>query len=80
MQKHFSLFFRFFILRYFTTPLFHYKTLLAHLTGRPRLKSSSKCLLIDFDSPLSPETSEDLSWEVLLREAKTQFGVQKCKV
>ena len=27
-----------------------------------------------------PETSMDLSWKVLLTEAKTQFGVQNCKV
>ena len=69
-----------------------------YLTGRLRLKSSSKYLLIDLDTPLSPrqdlvrlqnqifgfkkklETSVQLSWKVLLTEAKTRFGIQKCKV
>ena len=48
---------------HFKAPLFHYRTLLVHdssigssesLSDRHlRLKSSSKCLLIDFDTPLS---------------------------
>ena len=73
-------------------------TPLMALQSHYRLKSSSKCLLIDLDTPLSPrdslfrlqnqifgfkenlETSVHLSWKVLLTEAKTQFGIQKCKV
>ena len=43
---------------YFITKPYQFMTLLLalqshYLTGRPRLKSSSKCLLIDLDTPLS---------------------------
>jgi len=31
-----------------------------YLTGRLRLKSSSKCLLIDLDTPLSPREDSSL--------------------
>ena len=55
---------------HFKAPLFHYRTLLVHdssigssesLSDRHlRLKSSSKCLLIDFDTPQSPRNIHGL--------------------
>ena len=39
----------------------HYLSL--SLTGRLRLKSSSKCLLIDLDTPLSPQNIRGLVLE-----------------
>ena len=64
----------------FKAPLFHYKTLLIHdsywlfrfshfRTERLHLKSSSKCLLIDLDTPVSLQHL----WKVILTEAKTQL-------
>ena len=51
-----------------------------YLTRLLRFKSSSKCVLIDLDTPLSHRNIRGLvRWKVLLTEAKMQFGVQKCR-
>ena len=65
---------------YFKAPLFHYKILLGHdssigasesLSDRTSsLKSSSKCLLIDLDTPLSP-------WQGLVRLQNQISGFKK---
>ena len=75
---------------YFKAPLFHYKTLLVYDYSirssespsdrtspfKIEIKMSFDCL----DTLLSPREVAQLSWKVLLTEAKTQFSIQKCKV
>ena len=69
------------------TPLFHYKTLLVHDPSIGSLESLSFELIGSrwlqnqiFGFKKNLETSVHLSWKALLTEAKTQFGIQKCKV
>ena len=75
---------------YSKAPLFHYKTLLAHnSSGLSRVTIGQDIFLQNQVQNVFwlilillclPETSVDFPWKVLLTEAKTQFGVQKCKV
>lgn len=49
-----------------------------YLTGRRRLKSSSKCLLIDLDTPLSPREESSLlfsslKFPILVRPPNTRL-------
>ena len=73
---------------YFKAPLFNYKTLLVHDSSIGSSESLSFELIGSslrlqnqiFGFKKNLETSVHLSWKVLLTEAKTQFGIQKCKV
>ena len=51
-----------------------------YLTGHLRLKSVKLGFKTKFSALKKLETSLHLSWKALLTEAKTQFGIQKCKV
>ena len=53
-----------------------------YLTGRLRLKSSSKCLLIDLDTPLSPRNIRGLVLEGFIdgsQNAVLPFRNVKCE-
>ena len=73
---------------YFKAPLFHYKTLLVHdssigsseLLSFELIGSQDRLQNQIFVSKKNLETSVHLSWKVLSTEAKTLFGIQKCKV
>ena len=74
---------------YFKAPLFHYKTLLVHDSSIGSSESLSFELIgsslasiqnQNFGLKKNVQTSAHLSWRVSFAEAKTQFGIQKCKV
>ena len=51
-----------------------------YLTGRLRLKSSSKCLLIDLDTPLSPRNIRGLVLESFIdRSQKRSLAFRNVK-
>ena len=70
---------------YFKAPLFHYKTLLVHDSSIGSSESLSFELIGSLQNQIfgfkkNLETSVHLFWKVLFTEAKTKFGIQKCKV